>query len=156
MVLGVALTNPFQTLANAPTADIAPIVVGRIPPLTRSRPNPRSLTPPNEPKADASRSINAQETPVANKKTQKKQAGVNMAGKPSRQEILDTFQPVAELASKSFNGLVALADFLITKGVYTREELNLFIAGRNSQAAAQHPAPQTLEGVVNDAQATNV
>lgn len=85
---------------------------------------------------------------MANKKAQKKQTAVNMAGKPSRQEIMTAFQPTVEAASKAFNGLVALADFLVTKGVFTSEELNLFIAGRNSQAAAQSQ-PKTIEGEVN-------
>lgn len=86
---------------------------------------------------------------MANAKTQKKQAAVNMAGKPSRQEILNVLQPVANKAEAAFNGLVALADFLVTKGVFTSEELNLFIAGRNSQAAAQSQ-PKTIEGEINE------
>lgn len=86
---------------------------------------------------------------MANAKTQKKQAAVNMAGKPSRQEILNTFQPVAQQAGQAFHGLVALADFLVEKKIISNEELKLFIAGRNSQAAAQ-AAPQTIEGQVNE------
>lgn len=86
---------------------------------------------------------------MANKKAQTKEKQANMKGKPSREEIQIAFAPTVEAANRAFNGLVALADFLVLKGVFTGEELNTFIAGRNSQAAAQ-VAPQTIEGQVNE------
>lgn len=86
---------------------------------------------------------------MANPKAQAKEKQANMKGKPSREEIQIAFDPTVRMAAQAFHGLVALADFLVLKGVFTGEELNTFIAGRNSQAAAQ-AAPQTIEGQVNE------